>query len=341
MVLLCAAAALLALPAGAGAKPGYVVKPKSLALHFDAPASNGYSVSVDTEGHRKVTVSVSKGGFFATYTATGRVSRKGIKADLGRFGQISLRFHGKTRFQRSLVPGLNIPDPLRGRCSGRSPVRERGIFHGSFRFEGERGFTEAALRRVKGTARRTYKRICKRRGDASGSKAKTREENVFVRAEAQRFGTLRFFNGLEASVTDEKGREENFTIAFAGLQEKTDRVGVLKVLILFEDLDTVTISPRGKGPTTAQVTLRSPFAGTASYLEEGKAPPTWSGTLGLRVPGHGLVPLTGPEFEADVCRARTSPEFDRCIESIFVATTSQGSGSHSQPLALARLSSLR
>lgn len=343
LLLVCALTALSALPvAAAGAKPGYVVKPKILRLSLPLPASKGYSASIETEGHRKVSLKISKGSFFATYDALGRVSRKGIEADFGDFGRVSLRFEAKSRFTpEGLFAGLPLPDSMRPKCKGKSSVGERGLFLGNVSFEGERGYTRVAANRLKGKVVRRYKRICKRRSSASASKAKLREEAVFYGAQAQRFGVQRFLVGAEVSFAY-GGEESASTIAFGGERRKEGPVSVLKLALILEDLDSIEISPVDKRPVTAKVKLRKPFEGTASFGQEGKAPPTWTGTLGVRLPGSGLVPLTGPEFEAEICRGSGEDEFSRCAESILLGSpVAQGNGSHSQPLALAKLSSLR
>jgi hypothetical protein len=349
LLLICALVALPALLAGtASARPDYVVKPKSLRLSLDLPTSKGYSASIETEGHRKVSLEVSKGSFFATYVALGRVSRKGIEADFGEFGRVSLRFKPKSHFTPRRFSGIPLPDSLRERCKGKKSVGERGVFLGNVSFEGERGYTRVGANRLKGKVVRRYKRVCKRGGGASASKAKISEEAVFYSAQAQRFGVHRFLVGVETAFAfGEEGAES--TLAFGGERKKVGPVSVLKLLLTLEELDSIEISPRGKFPLTAEVTLPSPYEGTGSYLGEGKAPPTWSGNLGLRLPGSGLIPLTGPEFEAEICRAASEPDFDLCVGSAFAGppfapnalSLAQGSGSHSQPLALARLSSLR
>jgi hypothetical protein len=339
LLLVCA---LVALPAGtASAKPGYVVKPKSLRLNLTLPASNGYSAFVKTEGHRKVSLRIGKGGFIATYTALGRVTRKGIEADFGDFGRISLRFKPKSRFSPSgPFAGLPLPAPIRQKCKGKKPAGESGLFLGNVSFEGERGYTEITAHRLEGKVVRRYKQICKRRSGASASKAELEEETVVYSAHAQRFGVARFLIGIEGTLSFED-EEAAFTISFGGEKKKVGPVSVVKLLLILEDLDTVEISPVGVRPLTAEVKMRKPYEGTASYLQEGKAPPTWTGTLGLHLPGSGLVPLAGPEFEAEICRAVNEDGFDRCIELLANSPLYQGSGSHSQPLALARLSSLR
>lgn len=336
-VLVCALAAL-SLPAGAAAKPGYTVKPKSLQLQLGLPASNGYSASIVTDGHRQVELNVSKGNFFAHYTALGKVSRRGIEVDFGSFGQVSLRFRGKRRYHPSLIPGLKLPKFLQDRCKGRRTVAESGVFVGNVRFEGEHGFTRVKVNRHKGKVVRSYRRVCK--GPFRPFAGKIREEGIFLAAAAKRFGITRLLVTTEASLSF-KGKKFSFTIAIAGEKKKVGRVAVDKAGLLLEELDSVAISPVGKQPLTAKVKLRKPFEGTATYLDEGTAPPTWTGNLGIRFPGSGLVPLAGPEFEPELCRGN-GETFENCLDSLEdEALFRYGNGSHSQPLALARLSSLR
>lgn len=310
-VALCALAALPA-PATSSAKPGYKVKPKSLTLKLGLPASNGYSASIVTDGHRRVVLNLSKGNFFARYTALGKVSRKGIEADFGSFGQVSLRFRGKRRYHPSLIPGLKLPDFLRNRCKGRRTVAESGVFVGNVNFEGEHGFTRVQANRRKGKVVRGYRRVCK--GRFRPFAGKIREEGTFLTAEAKRFGVTRLLVTAEASASV-KGKEFSFTIAIGAESKKVGRVAVSKGSLIIEELDSVAISPAGKKPLTAKLKLRKPFEGTATYLDEGSAPPTWTGSLGIRLPGSGLVPLAGPEFQTELCRGEGAA-YEDCLDSL-------------------------
>lgn len=333
--LLCA---LLGLTATAEANPSYLVKPKSLHLKIPLPASNGYSASLTTGGHRQVTLSISKGEAVARYVALGKVTRKRIEADFGDFGRVSLRFRSRSRSHPQGIPQALLPPPLRERCKGRSPVREDGIFAGNVRFAGEHGYTAVKASRLKGTVLRSYKRVCKRPGRAAASKAKTKAESFGLLAAARRGGVQRDLILGEVSV----GRDLSLTIAIGGLKEKVGRVAVQKFSIVLDERDSVEISPVGVKPITAEVKLPEPFEGQASYLDEGPGPASWSGDLGLRLPGSGLVPLAGTEFEIKLCHGPSLEKFDRCFKSLIDdSPLAQGSGSHSQPLALARLSSLR
>jgi hypothetical protein len=342
LVALACALVAMALPAAAEAKSSYVVEPKGLHLRVGLPENHGYSISLDTKGHRQVTMSVSKDRSFVRYTALGKVTRKGIEADFGSFGQVSLRFRSKSRFDPRYIPGLRLPGPLRTDCKGRKPIGEKGVFLGNLRFSGEHGYVEVKAHRRRGEVVRSYRRVCKRRSRAEASKAESGIEAAGLTAAARREGTLRFLIALGFSLSLEE-EEESSTIAFGGLKEKVGRVAVDKLALIIDEFDSMRVSPVGEKPLSAEVKLPKPFEGTGSYLKEGKAPPIWSGDLGLRLPGSGLVPLTGPEFETDLCRATELARFERCLESLLEdsALLAQGSGSHSQPLALARLSSLR
>jgi hypothetical protein len=338
LIFLACALALIGVPAGADAKPGYVIKPKSLRVNLSLPASNGYFATIQAQGPRKVSLSLSKGGMSATYLARGRVSRKGIEADFGEFGQVSLRFKPESRFTpRGPFAGLPVPVPLRESCKGKSSEGEKGVFLGKVRFEGERGYTRIDTHRLRGRVVRRYERVCKAAVDPFADKFKVREEVVFFGAKAQGAGVQRFVSGMEMTVSV-GGQELAIAVLKGSERKRVGHVGVTKAGFVIGESDTIDFSPAGKQPVTGLAMPEKPFEGTASYLGEGKAPPTWSGTLAVRLPGSGLVPLAGPEFEAEICRSTGKAGLERCAEKLPLA---QGSGSHSQPLALARLSSLR
>jgi hypothetical protein len=341
-VLACALALAALLPGAASAKPGYVVKPKVLHVQVPLPASNGYSATLTTEGHRQVTLSLSQGEVVARYVSLGKVTRKGIEADFGDFGRVSLRFHPRSRFHPQDFLGIPLPASLHARCKGRRPVGEKGVFSGNIRFSGEHGYSEVRASRLKGNVVRTYRRICKSRtrATATAGRAKFEAENVGLLATARQGGVQRYF--LLGSASIEAGKTKlAFTVAIGALKQKIGRVAIDKFSLFFDEVDSVEISPIGVKPITATIKVPKPFEGTASYLKEGREPPTWSGDLGLRLPGSGLVPLTGPEFDVGLCRPANGGSFSRCFDSLLEEIPlAQGSGLHSQPSALTTLSLL-
>lgn len=92
--------ALAVAPAGAATKPGWVETERSLRLELNAKASDGYEMRVRTDGHREVTLSLSKGSIEIDYTTTGRVSRKGIEGRIPR-----------ARVDRRAAPGSTLGAP--------------------------------------------------------------------------------------------------------------------------------------------------------------------------------------------------------------------------------------
>jgi hypothetical protein len=354
--LLACALLALALPAAAEAGQHAIVKKKSLHLDFKLPTRKGHPITVQTSGHRQIQIGVERGDTLASYTALGRVTRKGIEADLGRFGQISLRFRTKSRTRQEPLDGL-LPPPLRQKCKGRLPVRERGVLVGNIRFEGEHGYVRAVAHRVPARLTRSYKSVCrwKSGAQAGASAARPRVEALMLSLEAHRRGVERALTMVSIPLPTKSRKDpEGFTIAIAFRKEKVEKVGTSKAALLFDDIAGIAASPRGKKPLSAEVKLPAPFAGTGTYLEEPGQEPSWSGDFGVHLPGSGLVPLTGPEFEFAFCRAISDREFERCLDKTELTSRplglssrllgrllAQGSGSHSQPLALARLSSLR
>jgi hypothetical protein len=151
----------LAMPAGAAARPGDEVRPRSLHLTMSAAGTRGYEVTVDTLGHHRVTLTVAKNGQLASYMTRGKVSRHRVKADFGRFGKVALRFHGKRRAFPARPQRRSKPRAKRTVCRGRSPQREVGRFRGTIEFDGQNGYTRLAVGRLRGEVRRSYRQVCR------------------------------------------------------------------------------------------------------------------------------------------------------------------------------------
>jgi hypothetical protein len=332
--LACAVALLTGLPTVGSAKPNYVATPKSLHLSASLPASNGYTASLSTTGHRQVLVSFFQGSYMIRYTAQGRVTRKGISADFGHLGSISLHFRSQRR------TGGSRPFSLLHDCKGRKPVEERGVFVGSVRFRGERGFTRIRVHRVKGRVQRTYRRVCKGPALLRASASSDEEyDGNLLNAVAHANGTTRTFLALENKL-ELGGEPFDLAVEAAILGRKVEGVAISKTVFTLDE-GAFHLGPRGEGPVEVKVVPSWPFLGSATYLARGMEAATWSGSLGARFPGSGQVSLAGPEFDSELCRAASPSRFQRCAETIQSLRLLQGSGSHSQPLALARLSSLR
>ncbi|HWO84034.1 MAG TPA: hypothetical protein VNM38_09650 [Solirubrobacterales bacterium] len=334
--VLLAGSLVFAPSAAARPEPSHVVKSKGLHLGATLPATNGYEAAISTRGHRQVVLSFFQGSYSISYKTLGHVSRKRISADFGQLGHISLRFRGK-RSSRGRRDAFLPHD-----CKGRRSVKERGLFLGNIRFRGERGFTGVTAHRLKGQVIRSYRRVCKAPPWYSAfAKRSSSYEGKVLDATATADGVKRTFAALENTV--DLGDGEPFSLALVGAtrEEKVEGVAIHKSAFTLAE-NVLPLSRAGKSPVTAKVSPWWPFVGSATYRAEAGQPATWTGSLGVRFPGSGQVSLAGPEFEAKVCRAESLRRFLRCAETITDARRLlYGSGSHSQPLALARLSSLR
>jgi hypothetical protein len=319
--LVCAALALLAVPAAAVASPGYEVQNKSLRLELKTAGSNGYSVSIATVGHKQVKLTASKHGVFAAYTVDGRVSRHGIDADFGQLGHLSVRFRGVSR-PFELIPGLPLHlHPSRRDCRGRPPRREVGRFRGEIEFEGEHGFTAVDARTARGEVDRSYRRVCKRRSPKAtaakreGNTGKAGFDLTLLSASERSpdrrviFGAIGF-EAFGPKPTDDKASPG--VILIAGVDERPGRVAITRAALIDGEPGGILLSKRGAVPVKATVAPPSPFSGTASYLDQPGATPSWSGDLSVRLPGVGAVPLTGPGFSADFCRLHSPKHLKGC-----------------------------
>jgi hypothetical protein len=317
-IAVAATFSLLPVPAGALARPGDEVRPRSLHLTMSAAGTRGYGITVDTLGHHRVTLTVDKNGQLASYTTRGRVSRRAVQADFGRFGKVALRFHGKRR-PFPAPPHKRSKRPVkRTACRGRRPQREVGRFRGTIEFEGQHGYTRLAVGRLHGEVHRSYRQVChripvrkhehRRPREAVASSAPTDPFGfnlTLLSARSRVGGALTRFTAI--SLEPPRGipvpRKDLFSIITASLQERVGRVRIYRSAIEQAAPGRVRISRRGVDPATARLALGPPFSGRAHYkaADEG-SPASWSGDLAVRLLGSGLLPLTGSGFHVVLCR---------------------------------------
>jgi len=357
-----AVAAALVLPSGAAARPGDEVRHRSLHLSTSSFATRGYTVDIETVGHHRVLLTAEKNGQIAQYTVRGKVNRHRIRADFGRFGRVNLRFFGKpVPFETKPSKGKDKKSEKRRRCRGRKPEREVGEFRGAVEFDGQRLFTRLAVGGLEGELRRSYRQVCWLRHPAPEPRAQVSSNIPVVvhRAGIPSFGftiavlsargrvghALTHFSAinLESPLGIPLPPGERFSIVTAYRQERVGRIRVFRSTFLSAGPGQVQISRRGVKPAKAKVALGSPFSGTALFKDgTRRSPASWQGDLVVRLPGTGALPLTGPHFHASLCRASAFRPQSACFRQAEARVlAAQGSGSHSHPFALARLSSLR
>lgn len=327
--LLCAVVALLALPAGtdAVAKPDYFVSSPSFSITAIPPKSNGFAIWVFASGHRQVEVVARRQQQFATYSARGRADRNGFSVDMGRFGEMEMRFDGST----------HRLDNVKG-CKGRRTIQGQGTFRGQLRFHGREDFVSVDATRIRGHFERSFRQVCKSlSGDPNGIKVGSGErrapfpgagdENDVLEAESKGDGRRTAFIALRTGLP-------GLPLLVAGsVREQIGRTFVSGFTEPTGDKGSIVFSEKGVDPETVVARPGAPFGGEGLYVKPSAGAADWSGDLRVPIAGFGVVNLTGPGFAASTCHPT--------LETFSGCGTAQGSGSHSQPLALARLSSLR
>jgi hypothetical protein len=309
---------LLTLPAGASAKGGFDVEHPGIAVTMSLPGSHGYRVTIESVPRGGVRLTARKEGVFAKYSVPGRVTDRVVKANFGRLGRVSVRFH---RIGKPKTGGGPLP-PLE--CKGKNPIREWGRFEGVIRFHGEQGYTDVSVKGTKGLVVHRFKRKCQfptrdldattsvagRPGDVTRTSlivgARSPSRTVYLHVESAELETEKSKRGLV------------FTLVNAAVLEHRGRLAIERATLIEGGSESVLTSPLGVQPVTATVNLPKPFAGTGSYLEEPGQPPSWTGLLSVRLPGADRVPLTGADFTAALCRGQNEKKVQRCVDEAIL-----------------------
>lgn len=219
-------------------------------------------------------------------------------------------------------------------CRGKRPSFLTGTYHGTVRFEGEGELGSFTVHRGSVSTEREFKLTCKRHPHHGHPhpKKKRKEQQIeldllFAKHHSEgRKVELAIFN-----LVPQSRPSLSFAIVVADTSERLGGVQISRGFVEIAE-HLLTLSKPKATPETALVKPPRPFRGSATYTASPNSPPTWTGDLRIGLPGAGAVPLTGPGFRVKFCRDLSEAALGTCL---------QGSGSHSQPLAEARLSSLR
>ena len=291
------------------AQPRFEVHERRLTTVFGVGASNGYEGLIGTRGHKQVGLLLIKGKTIITAQTSGLVTRRGIEADFGDLGSVSVRFFpgagNKARRAAGVVGSVLRRKGSGSRCHGRKPIFEEGVFRGRIRFQGENGFTRIDSKRAAGFVQRRYRRVCPRgskkdplAGLLQGFLGKLRFTTLQTQGRAD--GARLFF---EASAAQLSGRGTAFGYEFKALAvEHREGMRLTRSVNAAGDEGSFLFSKEDPLPRTATITPEKPFAGSAEYVKEKGGRASWTGTLTVRLPGVGQVPLIDPRFRSAMCR---------------------------------------
>jgi hypothetical protein len=307
--LTVAAIALLALPAGAAARTRHFVLPGTLSFEAQLPKSRGFSLRLSASSRGEVQLIGRKGRVTLLYAAKGSVTGNRIRAGFGRFGAVDLRFAG----------GEPKPAGDTAGCRGKAPVKSSGALSGTIRLHGKRGSFTVAERHVRATRRRTYRLVCGQGGGGGGStigvgyprpRPEAEPEEQEVTADVLEAGARLGRRRARFQAINLTGLP--FHLAAASVSERVGPVRVDEIAAIETQKPAVVFSPEGTDPETVTAALPSPFAGAATYRHAAGSPATWAGSLRVRLPGSGSVPLTGAAFRARVCHISLVDAFEGC-----------------------------
>ncbi|HVQ59454.1 MAG TPA: hypothetical protein VMS60_11175 [Solirubrobacterales bacterium] len=300
-------------PALATAAPKDADEPPDFSVSMEVRGTHGYTIGIGADDHRTVSITTFKGEGSATYSVRGRATSDRIEANFGKFGRVSVRF----------TPA--------GKRKGRNCGIIPGYFDGVIRFRGELGYTEVRAKRTRGEVnppgggRRCDARAAARPGVDSRSGvrdllAKASEPDLGITAlgaVARMGGRTISFNDVELTEIHANGAVEPVLVISVGaIEERRGRISISRLVLLVPNRPVTVPSPPGQQPLTAIVKAAKPFQGTGSYLAVPGAEPSWTGDFSVSLPGAGLVPLTGPEFDALLCTGALTKANEACLDDL-------------------------
>lgn len=282
--------------------------------------SNGYEIEFSAVRFNKrrpaAVVTAKRETASASYTV--RTSNgAGIHATFGTLGQVDLSFQRRKKV---------VERPERN-CRW---IFETGVFRGSFRFVGEGGYFASEAVDPEGTVFRLPDGFCGLGDFRPGLPPGLPSETVLAARAQTDTGEVSF----RASRLHIRRGPIRFS---ASTKERVEGMDVTRSVRVPGQAGDFTATGTSRGAASPPL----PFNGSARFRDPPDGPATWTGTLGVELPGLEGVALAGEGFTARLC-----PHLyflASCLRQTHAprAGNRYGSGSHSQPLALARLSSLR
>jgi hypothetical protein len=251
---------------------------------FVIHGTNGYAIGVAAEpaydggpGHVLVQIVNSLGD--TTYIAPARLDGEGIRADLGIFGKVNMRW-----YPNGHVGVLSI------RCKryhSRVYVTE-GTYRGSVRIVGERGFTAVTANRVRGRTGWYH---------VGGCEYITSEgfpgPGILLDASIFESRLPKDFYRYLAAVQNYPQERVSY---LAGMGERRGRLAIDRRAYAIGRPQTLTFDNR---LDTGAITPPDPFSGTGTFERIARGRPgRWRGDLTVDFPGRPGVSLTGKDFGA-------------------------------------------
>ena len=271
---------------------------------FKLQGTNGYEIWVAAYSRRRdgqgwVSISVGGKHVFATYRAPARVrgeaardtTATSIEADLGKLGRVDLLLNRSGR-----------EESFRYRCGGPRVTYERGVYEGTFEFEGEGGYTGAVASSIPFAPGSFFLA-----GDCNGSGW---GESAGSGVTGARLKGLSFAHDRILTFKVNKNGPRSNVIYSASVREQLEGVYIYRTIegtaapaaFHFDpDLQSATLSPP------------APFSGSATARRNPDSLLlTWHGDLELAFPGR-TISLDGPSVHVSLVHAHFTRSSDSSV----------------------------
>jgi hypothetical protein len=256
--------------------------PRALLLR----GTHGYRVVVNAypstrKRGARVEVGAYRGTDLVRYTAPASLAGEGIRANLGRFGRIDLRW----------VPDGRVGEVVVS-CHGHEPrwhlLFDRGAYVGNLRIRGGRGFTAVRAHRVEWQSSwyRGYS-TCRHEGGAF-TPGPGKILKAYIRGREGGAGLFAYQAKTGAQI--EYAAVDREAVGKVEVDREVWVDGPSRTLTSTPDFSAATIDPP------------APFTGTATFERTKGTHGTWVGDLAVGFPDGSVVPLAGDPFRATFYR---------------------------------------
>jgi hypothetical protein len=280
------AALALVIPAHAVAGESYPVSAGSLVFGVTS-GTHGYRIRFsEWERSDRRHFKVIADGHDATVTyavPAGGAPADGVVANLGRRGRFDLRVMPVGKVHRLRLPRA---------CEGRPGRWQDAYLVGTASFRGERGYTEAHVRRIPVVTESWPGFRCH---DFEGGQLRgpSRRAQVFAQRLGVSFGAVLY--PPHSTPADQRATFR------ASLNAVGGRVRISREVRVAAPEASFTFPGGPLLPEVVTVEPPQPFSGSASFTRSPESTFAWSGDLSVEFPGMDRIPLAGPGFAAGVC----------------------------------------
>lgn len=303
--LACTASALLALPAVASAQTAYEVHPGGTELRIPLGLKHHYFLSLSADDKQQVKLVAGELFTASSYSVEGKVSSHRIEADFGPLGRVDVKIH--------LHRGSNPPRAGKN-CSGHPTILLRGTYRGTIEFAGERDVPAVGSERGRVTFIHRFRRVCRKPAPPAGhgqKKQRSTFELGVLTVNGHGEGRTTRFQAFDLALKQRPAL--SFGLFLAAVYERVEQVRIARSTFGFAGEGNLVMSKRSKSSETFKVKLDEPFSGKAVFARSRRSPSTWNGDLTVKLPGSGPIPFTGPDFQADLCRALSPARIETCF----------------------------